>query len=46
MVDHVSVAALRSNFTGFFLHHDKKIHSVEKYTTLFILKNGQPGPSQ
>lgn len=24
IVDHVSVAALRSNFTGFFLHHDKK----------------------
>lgn len=46
MVDYVSVAVLRCNFIGFFLHHvKKKIHSIEKYTS-FILKNGQPYPSQ
>lgn len=46
MVRHVSVAALRSNFIGFFYPSCQKIHSIEKYTTLFILKNGQPYPSQ
>lgn len=41
MVDHVSIAVLRCNVIAFFSPSCQKIHSIEKYTSSFILKNGQ-----